>query len=134
MGPGFRRDDSDILGHTSVFSRQDFRPSYASHCSPLRRGRRESRAPDAPVDPVHRSTRASHAPKHMGKDYRYSRDIPAIPTQWFTAYTYSPRGAAFLAPVACRALPANVAPGSRRQDHTTSPYAADVSPGGQEPT
>ena len=45
-------------------------------------GRRESRAPDAPVDPVRRSTRASHAPKRMGKDYRYSRDSPAFPTQW----------------------------------------------------
>src|SRR3954462_15907799 len=48
------------------------------------KGRRESRAPTAPVDPVRRSTRASHVLKHMGKDYRYSRDIPAYPTRWLT--------------------------------------------------
>ena len=51
------------------------------------------------------------------------------PRNGFTVYTCSPRGAAFLAPVACWDLPASVAPGSRRQDHTTSPYAANVSSG-----
>jgi hypothetical protein len=34
-----------------------------------------------------------------------------------------PGEAAFLAPVVNGKLAANVAPGSRRQDHTTSPYA-----------
>src|SRR5262245_50312300 len=37
--------------------------------------------------------------------------------------------AAFLAPVVSGKTPANVAPGSRRQDHTTSPYAAAFSSG-----
>src|SRR5215468_12779709 len=37
-----------------------------------------------------------------------------------------PGEAAFLAPVAGGSIPANVAPGSRRQDHTTSPSAASV--------
>src|SRR5262245_52474890 len=35
-----------------------------------------------------------------------------------------PGEAAFLAPRCWRKTPANVAPGSRRQDHTTSPSAA----------
>src|SRR4051812_46470866 len=51
------------------------------------------------------------------------------PRNGATAYTCSPRGAAFLAPVACRDLPASLTPGSRRQDHTISPYAAGVSSG-----
>src|SRR5438128_186935 len=40
-----------------------------------------------------------------------------------------PGEAAFLAPVVSGKLAANVAPGSRRQDHTTSPNAANVSSG-----
>src|SRR5437868_14829196 len=40
-----------------------------------------------------------------------------------------PGEAAFLAPVADGKTSADVAPGSRRQDHTTSPYAASVSSG-----
>src|SRR5947209_108090 len=60
------------------------RPGFEKFVSLLEcRGRRESRAPGAPVDPARRSTRASHAPKHMGKGYRYNRDIPASPAQWF---------------------------------------------------
>src|SRR5205807_10551825 len=92
------------------------------------RGRRESRAPTAPVDPVRRSTRASRVPKHTGKDYRYSRDIPAFPTQWlYGLYALSPGKRPFLPPLPA-GLTADVAPGSRRQDHTTSPYAAAVRP------
>jgi hypothetical protein len=50
------------------------------------------------------------------------------PRNGLTAYTCSPRGAAFLAPVASGRTSTNVAPGSRRQDHTTSPYAAFLRP------
>ena len=40
---------------------------------------------------MRRSTRASRVPKHTGKDYRYSRDIPAFPAQWFYGlYVLSP--------------------------------------------
>ena len=87
--PAQGRDDVESFairisrnGCDSAFSRRNtpevcetFRPSW-------RRGRRESRAPTAPVDPVRRSTRASRVPKHTGANYRYSRDIPAFPTQW----------------------------------------------------
>ena len=59
------------------------------------RGRRESQAPTAPAAPC-----AGSALGNAHGFDRYSRDIPAFPAQWFTAYTCSPRGAAFLAPVA----------------------------------
>jgi hypothetical protein len=55
---------------------------------------------------------------------RYSRDIPAFPAQWlYGLYVLSPGKRPFLPPL-LTGLAANVAPGSRRQDHTTSPYAA----------
>ena len=58
---------------------------------------------------------------------RYSQDIPAFPTQWlYGLYVLSPGKRAFLAPVVSGKLAVNVAPGSRRQDHTTSPYAASI--------
>ena len=73
------------------FPRHDL-PEFCNLVVPLlKRGRRESRALTAPVDPVRRSTRASRVPKHTGKDYRYSRDIPAFPAQWlYGLYVLSP--------------------------------------------
>src|SRR5437016_10473229 len=57
---------------------------------------------------------------------RYSRDIPAFPAQWFDGlYVLSPGKRPFLPPLPA-GLTAGVAPGSRRQDHTISPYAANV--------
>jgi hypothetical protein len=64
-----------------------------------------------------------------GFNYRYSRDIPAFPAQWlYGLYVLSPGKRPFLPPLLA-GLTANVAPGSRRQDHTISPYAACVSSG-----
>src|SRR4051812_7451236 len=64
-------------GQTSSFPRHDL-PEFCNLVVPLLpRGRRESRALTAPVDPARRSARASRMPKHTGKDSRYSRDIPA---------------------------------------------------------
>ena len=55
---------------------------------------------------------------------RYSRDIPAFPAQWFDGlYVLSP-GSGLSCPRCCMGLTSSVAPGSRRQDHTISPYAA----------
>src|SRR5262245_34499507 len=86
----------------------------------LERGRRESRAPTAPAVPcakvVKESTRVELQvqPGHPG--FPRAMVLRLIRTL--------PGEAAFLAPVAGGKDPANVAPGSRRQDHTTSPYAA----------
>jgi hypothetical protein len=61
-----------------------------------------------------------------GFNYRYSRDIPAFPAQWFYGlYVLSPGKRPFLPPLCGSKLP-QVAPGSRRQDHTISPYAIGV--------
>jgi hypothetical protein len=88
------------------------------------RGRRESRAPTAPAVPCARVVKEAH-----GFNYRYSQDIPAFPAQWlYGLYVLSPGKRPFLPPLSAEKS-ANVAPGSRRQDHTTSPYAASVSSG-----
>ena len=106
-------------------------PEFCLNSPPSQsRGCREGRAPDAPVGPVCGSTRASHVPKHTGNNYRYSRDIPAFPAQWFYGlYVLSPVSGLY-----CHRCPASTGrqgwtPGSRRQDHTISPAAAVVSPG-----
>src|SRR6516165_7428565 len=46
----------------------------------------------------------------------------------FTAYTWSPRGPGFLAPVigVMQNIIANLTPASGRQDHTTSPSASSA--------
>jgi hypothetical protein len=60
-----------------------------------------------------------------GLNYRYSRDIPAFPAQWcYGLYVLSPGKRPFLPPLPV-GKPTNVAPGSRRQDHTTSPSAGN---------
>ena len=63
---------------------------------------------------------------------RYSRDIPAFPAQWF----YGLYGLSPVSGLCCHRYLAATGrqgstPGSRRQDHTTSPYAAAFSSGGQ---
>jgi hypothetical protein len=50
------------------------------------------------------------------------------PRNGFTAYTCSPRGSGLSCPRCRRETSADVAPGSRRQDHTTSPSAAVFRP------
>ena len=93
----------------------------------LKKGRRESRAPTAPAAPCAMGSKETHT------DLTGTAETSRLsPRNGFTAYTCSPRGAAFLAPVAGRDLPPDVAPGSRRQDHTISPYAVNVSSGDRD--
>src|SRR6185295_16714813 len=63
-----------------------FRPGLENHLLPLDRGRRESRAPEAPVDPARRSTRASRMQSTRAKYYRYRRSHRLSPRNGFTAY------------------------------------------------
>src|SRR5262245_31989578 len=94
----------------------------------LNRGRRESRALAAPAAPCamvakERTRIRQVQPRHPGFPRAMAlRLIRALPGE-----------AAFLAPVVSAILRANVAPGSRRQDHTISPYAAAFSSAGKEP-
>ena len=68
--------------HDSTFSRHDLSELF-DFIVPLI----EQRAQGKPgADCARRSGALKHTgipcAKHMGKDYRYSRDIPAFPTQW----------------------------------------------------
>ena len=68
------------------------------------------------------------ARKAHGLNHRYSRDIPAFPAQWvYGLYVLSP-----VSGVSChrrrRDIFRGLTPRSRRQDHTTSPYAALLRP------
>jgi hypothetical protein len=114
--------------HARSFSRHDLPEVLQIRWPSLNRGRREDRAPTAPAAPCAMGSKKTHT--GLTGTARTSRPSPR---NGFTAYTCSSRGAAFLAPVACRDLPASVAPGSRRQNHTISPYAAAFSPGTEAP-
>ena len=85
----------------------------------LNGGRREDRALAAPASSV-----CKWVEKNAHGLHRYSRDIPAFPAQWVDGlYVLSP-GSGLSCPVTAWALPSSLTPGSRRQDHTISPYAA----------
>ena len=62
--------------------------------------------------------------------YRFSGGSPTSPAQWlYGLYRALPGGAGLLSPSSLRSLLLkNLTPASRRQDHTTSPYAAEHSP------
>jgi hypothetical protein len=86
--------------------------------SPIR-GRRESRATTAPVAPCAKG-------EHTGWNYRFSRNAPAFPAQWCYGFLRAlPGERPLLPPSPAWDLPRGLTPGSRRQDHTTSPSAAE---------
>src|SRR6266581_1050431 len=90
------------------------------------RGRRESRVPT--------DTRGLVCQTHSNgrtRAYRFSRNSPAFPAQWFYGLLRAlPGERAFLPPSLLRSLlPKSLTPASRRQDHTTSPYALAFSSG-----
>jgi hypothetical protein len=65
--------------------------------------------------------------KKRALTHRFSRDNPAFPARWFTAYSaLSPVRPGFVVTVtsAMRSISANLAPASGRQDHTASPSAS----------
>jgi hypothetical protein len=97
------------MKHAFAFSRLDL-CEFCNLVVPLfKKGRRESRALTAPVDPVRWSTRASRVPKHTGKHYRYSRDIPAFPTRWLYGLLRAlPGERRFLSPLPCQNRPAGI--------------------------
>src|SRR2546430_1025721 len=93
---------------------------------PQTRGRRESRVPTAPaVSCAKRTVIGAH--EHTGS----AETARLSPRNGLTAYfVLSPVSGLFLPPSLLRSLLLkNLAPASRRQDHTTSPYALAFSPG-----
>ena len=87
------------------------------------RGRREGRVPAG--------THGPRAAKSTRQNHRFSRSNRPSLRNGFTAYTWSPRGPGFLAPVigVMRSIIANLTPASGRQDRTISPYAIRHSSG-----
>ena len=92
---------------------------------PHNRGRRESRVPTDT-----RGLVCQNAHCRRTRAYRFSRNSPAFPAQWFYGlYRALPGERACLPPSPLRSLLLkSLAPASRRQDHTTSPYALAFRP------
>jgi hypothetical protein len=64
--------------------------------------------------------------KKRTRAYRFSGGNPAFPARWFYGLLRAlPGDRAFLPPSHCGCVPQNLAPASGRQDHTTSPFAAN---------
>jgi hypothetical protein len=111
---GFRR-------HTLSFSRRDFRLSFTNSLLPL-----EQRAQGKPGADCARSAVCKTVEvTHTGLTGTAGTS-QLSPRNGFTAYTCSPRGSGLSCPRCRREIPDGLAPGSRRQDHTISPYAANV--------
>src|SRR5438876_4239652 len=86
-------------------------------CASLKRGRRECRVRAAPaVSCAKNCTFGAH--EHTGE--RKHSDIPCATA--LRLISRSPRWSELVDTVAGGTLPDNLAPVSRRQDHTTSPY------------
>src|SRR5437667_3579168 len=103
-----------------------FRPSDASSLPhPRSRGRRESRVPTAPaVSCAKRTVVGAH--EHTGS----AETARPSPRNGFTAYfVLSPVSGLFCHRHLAKNFPQGLAPASRRQDHTTSPYALAFSSG-----
>src|SRR5438477_2472224 len=90
---------------------------------PQNRGRRECRVRAAPAVSCARMHIVG-AHEHTGQ--RKRSDIPCAMA--LRLISRSPRWSGLVVTVAGGTLPANLAPASRRQDHTTSPYALAFRP------
>src|SRR6266536_3158036 len=79
---------------------------------------------------LHPRSRVQVAQKNAHTSIQVQRrqsDIPCAMALRLTSY--SPRWSGLVVTVAGGTLPANLTPASRRQDHTTSPYASAFSSG-----
>jgi hypothetical protein len=113
--------------HTSSFPRRDFTRVSQSRCPSLGKRAQGKPGADCARSPVCESaTEDAH-----GLNYRYSQDIPAFPAQWFYGFLRALPGERPFLPPSPIDRSIGLTPGSRRQDHTTSPYAAAFSSGGR---
>jgi hypothetical protein len=105
---------------TTSHSRRALRPRLAIEFPyPPYRGRRECRVRAAPaVSCASSAKKCAH--EHTGE----RRTLRHPLRNGFTAYNVLSPVNGFFATVAGGILPANLTPASRRQDHTTSPYAS----------
>src|SRR5438046_4505671 len=103
-----------------------FARAFAKFVGPLEnRGRRESRVPTAPA--------VSCAKMHIVGAHEHTGSAETArlsPRNGFTAYiALSPVSGLFCHRHPAKNFPQGLAPASRRQDHTTSPYALAFSSG-----
>src|SRR5262245_21340566 len=111
----------------NAFPRYDLARVLQSHVPLLPKRAQGKPGADCARSPVCES----RAKKAHGLNHRYSRDIPAFPAQWFYGlFRALPGERRLLPPSPAGNFPASLTPRSRRQDHTASPSAANVSSGG----
>ena len=128
-GEGSLRHRNDVERHTFSFPRPYFARVLRSRCPSL-----TQRAQGKPGADRTRSLVCSLKKANEHSHHRFSRNDPTFPAQWCYGFLRAlPGEVAFLATVAAWALPRSLTPGSRRQDHTTSPSAVNVSPGEPRP-
>ena len=115
MGPGLRRDDEN-------YSRGMFLPEPCKFvCSSP-----EERAQGMPGARCTRGLVCQELRIWRTRAYRFSGNTPASPAQWLYGLLRAlPGGAGLLSPSPAAKFLQDLAPASRRQDHTTSPYAAE---------
>src|SRR5438105_7788585 len=94
---------------------------------PQNRGRRECRVRAAPAVSCARNM---HIGAHEHTGQRKHSGIPCAMA--LRLISRSPRWSGLVVTVTGGTLPANLAPASRRQDHTTSPYALAFSSGAKK--
>ena len=119
-----------VSQHDLSFPRLDSRPGSANSLAPFEKRAQGKPGADCARSPMcvgvlQKCTRVKPQvqPGHPGFPRAMAlRLIRALPGE-----------AAVFATVVSGKLAANVAPGSQRQDHTTSPYDANVSPGAKAP-
>src|SRR5438552_14461195 len=121
MGPGVRRDD---VGRecASAISRRDFARVMQILLPPSKiEGAGNAGCALHPRSRVPRIAQLAHT------SIQVSGNTPTSPAQWLYGLLRAlPGGAGLLSPSPLRSvLLTSLAPASRRQDHTTSPYAAD---------
>ena len=122
---GFSRDG----GHAFSFPRHDLPEVLLS-----RRPSEPQRAQGKPGADRTRSLVCKLKKANERSHHRFSRNDPTFPAQWFYGFFRAlPGERPFLPPSPVWDLPRGLTPGSRRQDHTTSPSAANVSPGAPKP-
>src|SRR5437870_4272945 len=108
--------------HTFAFSRQAFARVLQFRCpsEPQRaQGKPGASCARSLVCRVKKANERSH--------YRFSQFTPAFPAQWFYGFLRAlPGERPFLPPWPRWVVQRGLTPGSRRQDHTTSPSTAGV--------
>src|SRR5215207_5782813 len=120
MGPGLRRDDENC-------SRGMFSPEFCKSIVPLRtEGAGNAGCTLHPRSRVPRTAHLAHT------SIQVSGNTPTSPAQWLYGLLRALPGERALLPPSLADNSASLTPASRRQDHTTWPYASAFSSGAKK--